>query len=68
MATSFRYPERVILEAADNWTAVVRNLYRERAVWKRMKRIRSMEGAEPRVSGLFFKDVAQVVLLFGSDT
>ena len=40
---------------ADNdWPVVVRNLSRARAVWKRMTRILSREGAEPRVSGFFF--------------
>ena len=54
MVTSFRYLGQVILEVDDNWPTVVRNLYRARAVWKRMAIILSREGAEPQVSGLFF--------------
>ena len=33
-----------------------------------MTRILSREGAEPRVSGFFFKVVVQAVFLFGSET
>ena len=45
-----------------------RNLSRARAVWKRMTRILSREGAEPRVSGFLFKAMVQAVLVFGSET
>ena len=75
MVTSFQYLERVILEADNdwpevvrNWTAVVMNLSGARAVWKRMPIILSREGAEPWVSGIFFKAMVQEVLLFGVDT
>ena len=53
MVTSFQYLGRLILAADNNWPAVVRNLSRVRAVWKRTMRILSTEGTEPRVSGLF---------------
>ena len=39
-----------------------------RAVWKRMTRILSREGAELQVSVFFFKAVVQAVLLFVSET
>ena len=68
MVTSFIYLGRVILAADDDWTAVVRKLSRARAVWKRMTRSLSREGAAPRVSSFFLKAVVQAVLLFGSDT
>ena len=55
--------------AADNdWPALVRNFSRARAVWKRMTKILIREGAEPRVSGFFFKAVVQAVLLFRAET
>ena len=54
--------------ADDDWTLVVNNLSRARAVWKWMTRILSREGAEPRVSIFFFKAVVQAVLLFGLET
>ena len=68
MVTSFRYLGRVILESDDEWPAVVKNLSRARDVWRRMTRILSRDGLALRVSGFFFKDVVQAVLLFGSDT
>ena len=68
MVTYFRYLGRVILAADNHWPEVVRKFYRERAVWKKMKRILSREGAAPRVSGFFFKSVVQAVLLFGLET
>ena len=54
MVTSFRYLGQVISSAYYDWPAVVSNLFRSRAVWKRMTIILSREGAEPRVSGFFF--------------
>ena len=64
MVTSLQYLGRVILAADDNWTAVVGNLSRVRTVWKRMTRIFSREGVEPRVSGFFFETMVQMVLHF----
>ena len=58
----------MISAADDDWTEVIRNLSRVRAVWKRITIILSREGEEPRVSGFFFKAVVQAVLLFGSKT
>ena len=55
MVISFRYLGRVILAADDDWLAVVRNLSRSRAVWKRMTIVFSREGVEPRVSGFYLK-------------
>ena len=63
--TSFIYLGQVISEADDDWAEVVNNLSWARAVWRRMTRILSREGAAPQVSGLFFKAVVQAVLLFG---
>ena len=68
IVTSFRYLGRVILEADDDWPAVVRNLENVRAVWRRMTRILRREGSEPRVSGFFFKYIIQSVLIFGMET
>ena len=68
MVTSLRYLGRVILAADNNWPEVVSKFSRTRAVWKRMTRILSREGADPQVSGFLSKSVFQVVLLFGADT
>ena len=68
MVTSFRYLGRVILAADYNWTEVVRNLTKTRAMWRRMKIIFIREGAEPRVYDFLFKTIVKSVLLFGAET
>ena len=68
MVTSFRYLGRVILEADNDCTEVARNLVKANAVWLRMTRIRSKEGAELRVSVFYFKAAVQLILLFGAET
>ena len=65
---SLKYLGRLLLGADDDWPAVIRNLKKARAVWRRMTRILSREGARPRVSIFFFKVVVQSVLLFGAET
>ena len=53
MVIYFQYLGRVILTADRDWETVIRNLYREMMVWKKMTRILSREGTEPRVSEFF---------------
>ena len=48
--------------------AVVNNLSRAREIWRRTTQILSREGAVSWVSGLFFKAVVHMVLLFVSET
>ena len=64
--TSFKYLGRVLTAGDDDWLAVAGNLRKARESWTRMTRILGREGADPRISGLFFKVVVQAVLLFGS--
>ena len=64
MVTSFKYLGQVISATDDDWPAVVRNLAQENKVWSRMSCIISREVATPWVSGLFFKAVIQVLLIF----
>ena len=68
VVTSFRYLGRLILAADDKRPAVVQNLVKASAVWRRMTRILIREGERPRVSVFFFKDVVQLVLLSGAET
>ena len=49
MVTSFKYLEWVISAADNDWTEVVRNLAKARAVWRRLARILIREGAKARV-------------------
>ena len=46
---------------------MVWNIENSRVVWRRIMKILSREGVEPRVSGLSFKAVIQSVLLFCRD-
>ena len=48
-----------------NWLDVAVNLRKAQNIWTRMTRILVREGADPRISGLFFKAAIQAVLLFG---
>ena len=52
----------------DDWIAVVGNLGKSRKSWGRLSRVLGREGSDPKVSGNFYKAVAQVVLIFGAET
>ena len=67
MVTSFKFLERFLTTADDDWPAVVGNLRKARKSWERLMRILGEEGAKPKVSGMLFKAVEQAVLLFGLD-
>ena len=47
---------------------MVENLGKERKSWGRLSWVLGWEGADPKVSGNFYKAVAQAVLLFGEET
>ena len=62
--TSFKFLARVLTTGDYDWSEVAFNLRKARKSWMRIPRILSREGADPKVSGLFFKAVVQEVLLF----
>ena len=66
--TEFKYPGRVMEAGDEEWWSVAGNLQKARKSWVRMSRIFSQEGADPKVSGQFFKAVVQAVFLFGAET
>ena len=66
--TTFRYLGRVLKAGDGDWLAVVGNLGKARKSWGRLSRILSREGADLKVSGIFYKAVAHAVLLFGAET
>ena len=51
-----------------DWLVVVVNLGKSRKSWGRLSWILSREGVDPKVSGKFYKAVAQAVLMFGAET
>ena len=66
--TLFNYLIRVMTAGGDDWMAVASNLRKAWKSWLRITRILGREGADPRVSRMFFKVVFQAVFLFGSET
>ena len=52
----------------DDWPAVARNLVRNRKKWGRLEIILGREGADPKVSRMFYIAVTQQVLLFGAES
>ena len=47
---------------------MVGNLGKARKSWGRLSRVLIQEGGNPKVSGIFYKAVAQSLLLFGAET
>ena len=66
MLTCFKYLGRVISVADDECPAAVKKLAKALVVWRRLTQILRREGAGPRLSGFFFKDVVHLVLIFGA--
>ena len=66
--TAFQYLGRVLTAVYNDWISVVGNLGKARNRWGRLSRIMSQEEVDPKVSGHFYKAVAQVVLLLGEET
>ena len=58
---------KVMTSGDEDCPAVAGKLQKARKKWGRMSRILIREGADPKVSGNFFKAVVQLVLLFGGD-
>ena len=65
--TLLKYLNYIITSLDDAFPELVGNLHNARKRWVRLLIILQREGANPRVSGMFFKAVVQAVLLFGSE-
>ena len=66
--TTFRYLVRTLDQTDDDCPSVQRNIMRERSVWGILGKLLQREGAEPRVSAIFYRAVVQEILLYGSET
>ena len=55
--TAFKYLVRVMTAGDDDWPEVAGNLQKARKSWGQMSQILIREGADPKVSGHFFKAV-----------
>ena len=65
--TAFRYLVRVLTAVDDDCLAVVGNLGKSRKSWGQLSWILIREGADPKVSVIFYKAVVQAVFLFGAE-
>ena len=63
--SSFKYLERVLLEADDDWPAVVHNLIWAWKKWARMMWLLGREVEDTRTLGVFYVAVVHSVLLYG---
>ena len=68
MMTSFRYLVRVILAANGDWPAVIRDMAKARAVWRRIRNIFIKEGERSWVYIFLFPSLVQSVLIFYAET
>ena len=66
--TKFWYLGIHLYQTDDDWPAVQSNIMRSRSVWGRLRTLLRREGAEPRVSKMFYSAVVQVILLYGLET
>ena len=66
--TSFKYLGRIMMASENYWPSVVGNLQKAQKSWDCLRRILVRERACPRVSGILFKAVLQVVIFFWSET
>ena len=64
----FKYLGWPLDQADDDCLELRRNVKQERKVWGRLGKILRREGAYSKVAEMLYKEVLQVVLLFGSET
>jgi len=65
---TFVYLGRVIAATTTDWPAVHRNIRAARKRWARFSTLLRREGANPRISGLFYKAVVLSTLLYACET
>ena len=63
--SSFKYLGRILPALDYDWTVVVSNLRKLRNKWAHLSRLLGQEGADAKMSGNFYREVVQAVLLFG---
>ena len=65
--SEFRYLGRLLMEIDDDWPAVAGNIWNARMSWGRLARELGREGADPKLSRIFYTAVTLQVLLFGAE-
>ena len=66
--TEFKYLGRVLTAGYDDWQEVVRDLEKARRDWGCLDQVLGREGADLKVSRLFYTAFTQAVLLFEAET
>ena len=64
----FKYLGRILTATDDDWPAVIGNLRTASRSWRRLSRVLSREGSDPKVSRAFYIAVTQAVLILGLET
>ena len=64
---TFRYLGRTLDQTDDNCPAVQRNIICARSVWGGLGTLIIQEGTNPRVAEIFYRAVAQAILMYGFD-
>ena len=59
---NFKYLGKILDRSDDDWPAFIRNVEKACRVWSRLGKLLWREGAEPRVSDMFYRAVVQEVL------
>ena len=65
---TFKYLGRTMAANNSDWQALYTNLAKARRKWATLTRILTKTGLPPRIAGLFYKAIAQAVLLYGSES
>ena len=66
--SEFRYLRRLLTATDNDWPVVAGNIRKAPVSWERLARVLGREGADPKVSRVFYTAVTQQVLLFGAET
>ena len=66
--TTFRYLRIPSYQMGDDWPDVRRNIMHATSVWEILGTLLWREGAEHKVSEIFYRAVVQEILLYGSET
>ena len=65
---NYLYLGRQLTYSNSDWLVLYRNLQRAQRVWGMIVRVLRHEGASTRAKGLFYKTIAQAVLLYSCET
>ena len=64
----FNYLGRTLYKTDDYWTVERQNIMRARSVWWRLVTLLRQEKKNPRVLGMFYRELAQAILLYDLET